>query len=119
MLILQLEALAKAAEEDLAKGKAEGADMPSIRAFEDFKKKMRRRGDSDKKRAEKLAQRRARSAAHGNPLLIFGFRVYVTHLFTVVTPEDFGAVSVELPFLQGLTDSCVGSHIVSARSPDF
>ena len=65
----QLEALAKAAEDDLAKGKAEGADQPSIRAFEDFKKKMRRRGDSDKKRAEKLAQRRARSAAHGKTLL--------------------------------------------------
>ena len=65
----QLEALAKAAEDDLAKGKAEGADQPSIRAFEDFKKKMRRRGDSDKKRAEKLAQRRARSAGCGrNPL---------------------------------------------------
>ena len=61
--MLQLEALAKAAEDDLAKGKAEGADAPSIRPFEDFKKKMRRRGDSDKKRAEKLAQRRARSVA--------------------------------------------------------
>ena len=85
MLILQLEALAKAAEEDLAKGKAEGADMPSIRAFEDFKKKMRRRGDSDKKRAEKLAQRRARSAACGKPVFPTLICVYVIHLLTVNT----------------------------------
>ena len=68
--VSQLEALAKAAEEDLAKGKAEGADAPSIRPFEDFKKKMRRRGDSDKKRAEKLAQRRARSAGQSRPFLL-------------------------------------------------
>ena len=58
--LLQLEALAKAAEEDLERDRAEGADIPAIRAFEDFKKKMRRRGDSDKKRAEKLARRHAR-----------------------------------------------------------
>ena len=60
--LLQLEALAKAAEEDLERDRAEGADIPAIRAFEDFKKKMRRRGDSDKKRAEKLARRHARCA---------------------------------------------------------
>ena len=59
---LQLEALAKAAEEDLERDRVEGADVPAIRAFEDFKKKMRRRGDSDKKRAEKLARRHARCA---------------------------------------------------------
>jgi len=59
---LQLEALARAAEADLAKNKAEGADLPSIKAFEDFQKKMRRRGDSDVKRAEKLARRRDRWA---------------------------------------------------------
>ena len=58
--LMQLEALAKAAEEDLERDRAEGADIPAIRAFEDFKKKMRRRGDSDKKRAEKLARRHAR-----------------------------------------------------------
>jgi hypothetical protein len=58
--VLQLEALAKAAEQELERDRAEGADAPAIRAFEDFKRKMRRRGDSDSKRAEKLARRRDR-----------------------------------------------------------
>lgn len=60
--LLQLEALARAAEEDLERDRAEGADLPAIRAFEDFKRKMRRRGDSDQKRAQKLARRHARCA---------------------------------------------------------
>lgn len=67
-LVLQLEALAKAAEEELEKDKAAEAELPSMRQFEEFKRKMRRRGDSDKKRAEKLARRHARY------ILIYAYR---------------------------------------------